>query len=101
MENSRGRLPDQAIRNRANSSVKGPAHMENTEKIITINIAGWIFTRLVWNRPTHHKWASLSGIYKTKDKQLMLWAGSSSNSSGTGPAHHQEKCQVIWKIVKK
>ena len=37
---------------------------------------------------------------KTKDKQLILWAGPSPNTSGTGPAHHLEKCQLIWKIVK-
>ena len=40
MENSVGRLPNQVVRNRANSSGKGPAHMENTYKILTINIVG-------------------------------------------------------------
>ena len=59
MENSKGRLPNQVIRNTANSSGKGTAHMENTEKILTINIVGWLFSRLVWKSgkvPAHwHK----------------------------------------------
>ena len=29
MENSEGRLPDQLVRNRANASGNGPAHLEN------------------------------------------------------------------------
>ena len=40
MKNSVGRLPNQVVHNRSNSSGKGPAHMENTEKILTINIIG-------------------------------------------------------------
>ena len=37
-----------------------------------------------------------------KDQQLILSAGSSPYSSGTGPAHHRvEKGQLIWKIVKE
>ena len=46
MENSVGRLPNQVIRNRANSSGKRPAHMENPEK--TLNIVGRLFSRLIW-----------------------------------------------------
>ena len=40
MENSVGRLANQVVRNRANSSGKGPAHMENREKILSINFVG-------------------------------------------------------------
>ena len=60
MENSEGRLANQVVRNRANSSGKGPAHMENTEKILTINIVGWLFSRLVCKNATHR--------HKTKTK---------------------------------
>ena len=47
-----GRLPNDVVHNRAHSSGKGPAHMENTENILTINIVGWLISRLVWNRPS-------------------------------------------------
>ena len=42
MKNSVSQLPNQVVRNRANSSGKGPAHMENTEKYINklISLAG-------------------------------------------------------------
>ena len=48
------------------------------------------------------KGASSSGNYKKKDQQLLLWAGTSPNSSGTGPAHQRvEKHQLTWKGVKE
>ena len=93
-------------------------------KTLTINIVGWLFCRLVWNRPRscgkvpphRHKsktikkiilWASpsisssargpthLENI-KSKDKQLIVWAGSSRNSSGTGPAHLLDFFLYTW-----
>ena len=52
-------------------------------------------------------WANSSGKgqahlenMRKKDKQLILWVGSSPNSSGTGPAH-PEKRQLIEKQVQK
>ena len=44
LETSVGRLPNQAVRHRANSSEKRPAHMVNTENMLTSNIVGWLFS---------------------------------------------------------
>ena len=49
--------------------------------------------QLIW------KGASFSGKYKKKIR-LILWAGPSPNSSGTGPAR-LEKRQLTCKIVKE
>ena len=48
-----GRLLNQLVCNRANSSVKGPAHLENQKrKINTYYSTGWLFIQLVWSRPS-------------------------------------------------
>ena len=52
--------------------------------------------QLIW------KGAFSSGKYKKKDEQLLLWAGTSPNSSGTGPARQRvEKHQLTRKGVKE
>ena len=68
-----------------------PVHQHKTKTKKHENIVVKPLTQLVCNRadssgkvPAHLKY-----IYKKKrDKQLILYAGSSPNSSGTGPAHH-------------
>ena len=48
------------------------------------------------------KGTNSSGKYKKKDQQLILWAGTSPNWSGTGPAHqHVEKHHLTRKRVKE
>ena len=60
-----------------------------------------ILNQLVCNSmPTHLEWGSSSGKHQKIDYQLLLWAGSSPNSSGTGPAR-LEKHQLLWKRVKE
>ena len=91
MENSVGQLPNQVVRNRANSSGQESAHMEYTEKILIINIVGWIFSGLVWNRP------SSSGkvpAHRHKTETEKMWASPSTSSSATGPSH-LERGQLI------
>ena len=95
IENSVGRIPNQVIHNRANSSAKGPAHMENTEKILTVNIVGGLFFRLVCNCPRLSKKVP-AHRHKTQTKKkeenivcqpLNQLVCNRANSSGKGPAH--------------
>ena len=51
--------------------------------------------QLIW------KGACSSGKYKKERLTVNLVAWRFPNSSGTGPAHHLEKCQLILKIVKE
>ena len=60
---------------------------------------GQPLNQLVGNSQLIWWWTNSS---EKKDWQLILWAGSSRYSSGTGPAHHRvENGQLIWKIVKE
>ena len=53
MENILGQPLNQLVGNRANSSGEGPTDLQkNKTERLTINIMGWLFPLLVWNRPS-------------------------------------------------
>ena len=48
-----GQAHNKLVCNRANSSGKGPAHLENTKGRLTINIVCWHFSQLTCLKQAH------------------------------------------------
>ena len=79
------------------SSATGPTHLERGQlifkmqkKTLTINIVGWLFSRLVWNRPSTSG-NMLAHWHKTKTPKTWDYCGPAP------PLARLQQSQLIWK----